>query len=112
MDLSKFIEDPARHAALAERIGTSKAWLWQIATGWRGKRASFAMAQDIELASGVIGPEPVPKSTLRPDIWPPAKKDGDQIADAGVDVEAPKAAENENDGVHAANGATPKARAA
>ncbi|GAB3305729.1 hypothetical protein [Luteimonas notoginsengisoli] len=70
MDLIKFIEDPGRHQRLAEEVGTTKAWLWQIATGWRGKRASTDLAMKIESASRGIGPEAVSRSVLRPDIWP------------------------------------------
>lgn len=112
MDLSTFIADPDRHAALAGRIGTSKAWLWQIATNWRGKRASFTMAQDIERVSAEIGPEAVSKSSLRPDIWPPAEENGSQPACADVNVEAPQGAESEVDRVHAGHDEVAQGRAA
>lgn len=75
MDLLTFISDRSRKAALATALRASEGYLWQIATGWRGKRASWELAQRIESASAEIGPEPVPKETLRPDIWPAASVD-------------------------------------
>lgn len=70
MDLSTFISDPERKAKLASATGNSPGYLWQIATGWRGKRASVELAQTIERATGEIGPECVPKESMRPDVWP------------------------------------------
>lgn len=70
MDLLTFISDPDRKAALAERTKSSQAYLWQIATAWRGKRASPELAQAIERESEAIGPEVVSKSSMRPDLWP------------------------------------------
>lgn len=70
MDLLTFISDRDRKAALATSLGASEGYLWQIATGWRGKRASWELAQRIESMTAGIGPEAVPKSSLRPDIWP------------------------------------------
>ena len=70
MDLLNFISDRDRKAALAAALGASEGYLWQIATGWRGKRASWELATKIEAATASIGPEPVPKASLRPDIWP------------------------------------------
>lgn len=77
MDLATFISDPARKAQLALATGRSAGYLWQVATGWRGKRASVELAQSIERESSDIGPEPVPKSSLRPDVWPPEAINGD-----------------------------------
>ncbi len=76
MDLLTFITDPGRKAALAARTESSEAYLWQIATAWtpkggKPKRASTALAQAIERESALIGPEAVPKESLRPDVWPP-----------------------------------------
>lgn len=70
MDLQTFIADKDRRAALAEACGTSGDWLYQIATGWNGRRASTDMAKAIERESERIGPERVPKESLRPDVWP------------------------------------------
>lgn len=70
MDLLTFIGDADRKARLAARTDTSEGYLWQVATGWRGKRASPELAQAIERESTVIGPAAVPKGSLRPDIWP------------------------------------------
>ena len=69
MDLATFISDGDRKARLASATGRSPGYLWQLATGWRGKRASVELAQDIERASRDIGPEAVPKESLRPDVW-------------------------------------------
>lgn len=71
MDLATFISDPDRKAALAANTESSEGYLWQIATGWRGKRASPELAIAIERESGRIGPESVSKESLRPDLWPP-----------------------------------------
>lgn len=81
MELAEFISDPKRKAQLAGRTGSSEGYLWQVATAWRGKRASAELAISIDLASREIGPEAVPKESLRPDIWPPA-------SDAATSVEA------------------------
>lgn len=67
MDLSTFIADTGRRRALAERLGRNPSYLWQIATGRR--RASTGLAQDIERETEALGPEPVPKESLRPDVW-------------------------------------------
>ncbi|WP_162405557.1 hypothetical protein [Pseudoxanthomonas jiangsuensis] len=74
MDLLQFISDPGRKAALAEMTSASPGYLWQIATRWRGKRASPDLARSIATATAEIGPEAVPLEALRPDIWPPAKE--------------------------------------
>ena len=44
------------------------------------KRASWELAQRIEQATGEIGPECVPKSTLRPDIWPDPSETAQEVA--------------------------------
>lgn len=66
MNLLTYIEDRDRKAALAAATGTSEGYLWQIATGWRGKRPSWELAQAIEEATG----GEVTRQELRPDIWP------------------------------------------
>lgn len=74
MDLQTYIADPRRKEALATRLGMSHGYLWQIAVGWtpkgrRPKRPSAELAVRIERATREIGPEPVLRETLRPDIF-------------------------------------------
>lgn len=69
MNLSDFIADPARREALALACETSPDYLWQIAKGWRGRKAGPQLAQRIEVESTRIGPEGVSKESLRPDLW-------------------------------------------
>lgn len=65
MDLQTYIADPARKAALALACGTTPQYLWQIATGWRGKRAGHELAKRIEQATN----GEVTRHDLRPDIF-------------------------------------------
>lgn len=67
MDLLTYISDMGRRRALAEYLGRNPVYLWQIATGRR--RASTDLAQEIESATRILGPEEVSRSTLRPDVW-------------------------------------------
>lgn len=67
MDLNTFIADTDRRRALAERLKKNPSYLWQIATGRR--RASTDLAQQIERETAELGPEQVPKESLRPDVW-------------------------------------------
>jgi DNA-binding transcriptional regulator YdaS (Cro superfamily) len=69
MDLQTFISVPERKRHLAAKLGRSEGYLWQVATGWRGKRASAELAQQIESATKEIGPASVSKASLRPDLW-------------------------------------------
>lgn len=69
MDLQAFISDADRREALASACQTHPGYLWQLATGWQGRRPSTDMAQAIERESERIGPEKVPKASLRPDVW-------------------------------------------
>ena len=64
MDLLTYISDMSRRAALAAACGTSPEYLWQIATGWRGKRPSPKLASAIERESRRLGPEEVPKEPM------------------------------------------------
>lgn len=77
MDLLSFISDSERKRRLAVLTGASEGYLWQCATGWRGKRTSPELAQSIERASLTIGAEVgvegVLRCDLRPDIWPPGE---------------------------------------
>lgn len=68
MNLHDYLVDPKRKAQLVRDLRTSPVWLWQIATGWRGKRPSPRFAQAIERATHGV----VTCSELRPDVWPPA----------------------------------------
>lgn len=65
MDLKTYIDDPKRKAALARATGADPQWLWQIATGWRNKRASPALALRIDTATN----GEISKQELRPDIF-------------------------------------------
>lgn len=69
MDLLTFISDPERKRRLAELTGFSGGYLWQVATGWRGKKASPELAKLIARATLEIGPEQVPLELVRPDLW-------------------------------------------
>ncbi len=64
MDLLTYISDMSRRAALAEACGTSPEYLWQIATGWRGKRPSPKLAFAIERESKRLGPATVLKEPM------------------------------------------------
>lgn len=65
MDLKTYIADPKRKASLAIATGADPQWLWQIATRWKGKRASAELAVAIETATT----GDVPRNELRPDIF-------------------------------------------
>lgn len=41
---------PEGRKALASKAGTDPGYLWQIATGWRGKKPSLALIQRLALA--------------------------------------------------------------
>jgi DNA-binding transcriptional regulator YdaS (Cro superfamily) len=70
MELREFISEPARLDRLAKKVKSHPGYLRQVATGWRGARASFNLALRIELATG----GEVTKESLRPDIWGDKKK--------------------------------------
>ena len=65
--LLEYIADTDRRRQLAERTKSNPSYLWQIATGRR--RASPALAREIEDATAEIGPTTVRKESLRPDLW-------------------------------------------
>lgn len=71
MDLLTFISDSERKRQLAALTGSSEGYLWQVATGWRGKKASPELAKAIARATLEIGPEQVRLEALRPDLWGP-----------------------------------------
>lgn len=70
MNLMTYIEDIERRAALAAACGTSPEYLWQIATGWNGRRAGKALAILIEERTGGA----VSRHELRDDMAPAQAK--------------------------------------
>ena len=74
--LASYISDKGRLAQLADATGADPQWLYQVATAWRGKRASYALAQAIERATDGA----VTRQDLRPDIWPPEEKEARDAA--------------------------------
>ena len=82
MDLSSYIATPGHREALAEAIPVNAQYLWQIATGWRGKKPSRLMALAIEQATGGM----VTRQDLRPDLFGPAdqrRRVGEDHANSG-----------------------------
>lgn len=75
--LGDYIADPDRRARLARDTGYSPDYLWQIATGWRNRRASIELATLIETATEGA----VPVETVRPDL-PWIRLDGRPLVDA------------------------------
>lgn len=89
MDLLTYISDMSRRVALADACGTSPEYLWQIATGWRGKRPSARLACAIERESARLGPEVVRKEPMI--FGQPSQVSGQVIA-AAVDLRMSKRA--------------------
>lgn len=78
MDLFTYVSDMGRRRALAAHLKRNPVYLWQVATGRR--RASTALAKEIEAATGELGPEVVPRASMRPDVWdPPASASGTHV---------------------------------
>jgi DNA-binding transcriptional regulator YdaS (Cro superfamily) len=75
MDLKTYIADMAVRRDLAAACGTTPDYLWQIATGWRRRRASVDLVKRIEAATDSA----VTRHDLRPDIFGPAV-DADRAA--------------------------------
>ena len=78
MKLSDYIADMKVRRALADEVGTSPEYLWQLAVGWRGRRPRKAMALAIERATGGV----VTRPELRPDLFTPVpaeQVDGAQL---------------------------------
>lgn len=69
MDLLTYVSDVPRREALARKLKKNPIYLYQLATGWRGKRPSPELAMAIETATTKLGPETVTKESLRPDLW-------------------------------------------
>lgn len=66
MTLIEFISDQGRRRALAEALDTSPDYLWQMASGWRGRRVPLGRCPAIEAATGGA----VLCEEMRPDvIW-------------------------------------------
>lgn len=65
MNLATYIEDMDRRRQLAAAVGSDAGYLWQVATGWKGRKASPDLAKKIELATG----GQVTRHDLRPDIF-------------------------------------------
>lgn len=76
MDLLEYISDQNARKQLAEDVFTSPEYLWQIASRWRGKRASARLADAIERATNGA----VTRYELREDVF-------------GAAPESPKAGE-------------------
>lgn len=65
MDLKTFLEEGGRRQSLADAVGMSPDYLWQIATGWQGRKPSPKLARKISDAThGVVS-----LAELRPDVW-------------------------------------------
>jgi len=73
MNLADYIAEPARRAELARQLSTSRDYLWQIATGWNGRRVTAERCIAIETATDGV----VTRYELRPDVFgePPAAAD-------------------------------------
>lgn len=74
MDLLTYVSDIPRREQLARKLGKNPLYLYQIASGWRGKRPSPELAIAIEAATHRLGPEVVTKESLRPDLWSEASE--------------------------------------
>jgi hypothetical protein len=75
MDLLTYISDMGRRIALAEALGSSPDYLWQIATRWNGRKPSPKLAERIERETERLGPEKVLKEPL---IFGPAPSADDE----------------------------------
>lgn len=82
MDLHTYISDTDRRRALAEATGTSPDYLWQLGTGWNGRKPSIDLAKAIERETARLGPATVTKEVLRPDVWGESPKPKRQKARA------------------------------
>lgn len=83
MKLSEYITSPARRREFACALGIAPAYLWQIETGWRGKRPSPQLCVRIEAATHGR----VTRLDLRPDLadlWSPASDGADRDASLQV----------------------------
>jgi len=78
MDLSEYATDPAKRRELANVVGVNPDYLWQVATGWKGKRASRMLAIAIEHATQGI----VTRHSLRPDLFDVPANSAHTVAEA------------------------------
>lgn len=85
MKLLDYIEDKDRRAKLAAATGKNAGYLWQVAAGWRGKKASPLLAVAIERATDGV----VTRQELRPDIFGPSLG---EVESAGAGSDAAEAA--------------------
>jgi len=77
MDLLTYVSDTDRRYELAAKLECSPGYLWQIATNWRGRKASPALAQRIAEATAAEGDLAVPLHLIRPDVWLAPRVDGE-----------------------------------
>lgn len=68
MKLFDYIKNMDRRNSLAAACETSPDYLWQVATGWNGRKAGHQLARKIEVATMGI----VTRYDIRPDIFGPA----------------------------------------
>lgn len=66
MKLTEYITSWQDRQRLADLVGSSAHYIYQIETAWQGRRPSPSLAMKIERATGGA----VSRSDLRPDIWP------------------------------------------
>lgn len=71
MDLKTYLEEGGRRQSLADAVNTSADYLWQIATGWKGRKPSPKLARKISEATHGL----VSLAELRPDVWGPHPAD-------------------------------------
>lgn len=73
MELRDFIADRHRRDSLATACGTTPDYLWQVATGWRGRKPSPQLARRVHEATHGL----VTLQSMRPDIFgaPPAAQE-------------------------------------
>lgn len=65
MDLKTYISEPDRRADLVAKMGCSNGYLWQVATGWKGRKASIEFAKDVERhTEGAVS-----RRDMRPDLY-------------------------------------------
>lgn len=65
MNLADYAKTPEQRALLARAVGSDPQYMWQLVTGWRGKRPSPELARRIESATNGA----VSRYELRPDIF-------------------------------------------
>lgn len=71
MRLHEFIADRSRRASLAAACGTTPDYLWQVATGWRGRKPSPRLARLVHKETHGL----VTLQSMRPDVFGEAAND-------------------------------------